>query len=102
MIITQGEGARWVLHLENMRQQNITAFNRAVENVFAQGPRILILDCKELQSLDYQGLKAMMRCLRKSLENGCQLYLQALSSGPRMILEITRTLQLFNEVEEAC
>ena len=53
MMISQGEGARWVLHLENMRQQNITAFNRAVENVFAQGPRILILDCKELQSLDY-------------------------------------------------
>lgn len=100
MNLNQHENALWVLHLDNMRRQNITEFQRTVEQVFHAQPRILVLDCQELKSLDYQGLKALLKCLRKSMEQECQLYLKALSAGPRMILEMTRTLQLFHEWEE--
>lgn len=101
MNIHQHENALWVLHLQNMRRHNIAEFQRNIEQVFHAQPSVLVLDCQELKSLDYQGLKALLKCLRKSMEQGCQLYLKALSAGPRMILEMTRTLQLFHEWEEA-
>ncbi len=99
MNMTQKDQELWVLHLKNLRSQNVNSFSQSVDHVFAQRPRTLVLNCKELQTLDYQGLKALLSCLKKSLDSECKLYLQALAAGPRMILEVTRTLQLFNEME---
>lgn len=99
MNMTQKDQELWVLHLQSLRHQNVSRFARSIDQVFAQQPRTLVLDCKELQSLDYQGLKALLSCLKRSMESECKLYLQALGAGPRMILEMTRTLQLFHELE---
>lgn len=99
MNMTQKDQALWVLHLQSLRSQNISLFAQSVDTVLLKQPHTLILDCKDLKTLDYQGLKALLICLKKSLDSECQLYLKALAAGPRMILELTRTLQLFNEME---
>lgn len=58
--------------------------------------RHLIFDCSELNLLDSTGLGALVRCLRAVASGRGRLSLVNLQHGPRMVLELTRTNQLFD------
>lgn len=58
--------------------------------------RVLLLDLSQLELIDSTGLGALIRCLRACLAARVRLCLVSLQSGPRMVLELTRTEQLFD------
>ncbi|MGV3526676.1 MAG: STAS domain-containing protein [Candidatus Sericytochromatia bacterium] len=71
------------------------SLEQAVRGLLPQ-QRLVLLDCRELTLLDSTGLGALIRCLRFALAQNCALALVDLRSAPRMVLELTRTHQLFD------
>ncbi len=58
--------------------------------------RHLMIECSDLSLIDSTGLGALVRCLRAALSANSRLSLVALQKGPRMVLELTRTHQIFD------
>ena len=58
--------------------------------------RVVVLDCDKLDLLDSNGLGALIRCLRASLAAHSRLCLVDIKAAPRMVLQLTRTHQLFD------
>lgn len=69
-----------------------TEFNK----LKAQDIDQFVFDLHHMPMIDSTGLGAMVHCLRMALEDKGNIHLVGLQDKPRMVLEMTRTYQLFN------
>ncbi|PIQ24159.1 anti-sigma factor antagonist [bacterium (Candidatus Blackallbacteria) CG17_big_fil_post_rev_8_21_14_2_50_48_46] len=93
---TQSHPGSAVLSLKGTLTADYTQdLENAVANALKTA-RALVLDFEELNLLDSTGLGALIRCLRMSLAARSSIYLANVKSGPRMVLQLTRTHRLFD------
>jgi anti-sigma B factor antagonist len=86
---------RATLYLEgNFTAATHRQFEKSFEQVLSQAP-VILLDLSEVKILDSTGLGALIRCLKLSLNVKARLILTGVQPSPRMVLELTRTDQLF-------
>lgn len=79
----------------NLTAATHRAFEKRFEAALTLAP-VVLLDMHEVKLLDSTGLGALIRCLRLSVNKQSRLLLIGLQPSPRMVLELTRTEQLFD------
>ena len=78
----------------------LEALSQSLKAHWAQATSPVTLNLEAIERLDYRGVQALVRCLRQAVDHVGTLYLDNLNPAPRQVLEITRTLQLFQVAGE--
>ncbi|MGE3726021.1 MAG: STAS domain-containing protein [Candidatus Sericytochromatia bacterium] len=86
----------WVtLYLEgNLTAATCRDFEKKFQTVLPH-PGVVLLDLSEVKLLDSTGLGSLIRVLKLSIHHQSRLLLAGIQASPRLVLELTRTEQLF-------
>ncbi|MFN6339718.1 MAG: STAS domain-containing protein [Cyanobacteriota bacterium] len=73
-------------------------------SLLLESPRDILIDCRDVEFMDSNGLGSLVSALKRVRQAGKQLYLCSLNSQLRMVLELTCTDRVFTifPSEHAC